>query len=116
MVMVAVMMVSTGEVVAEGEGVKCFEGEVTYCGINADGGAIPAKGKKYYAEGMNWACSDQLSNLDPTNIAPNCWDQASCEALQTLALLACNQARAAATAVGAPSRSRARRRGAAASA
>ena len=82
-VMVAVMMVSTGEGVAEGEGVKCFEGEVTYCGINADGGAIPAKGKKYYAEGMNWACSDQLSNLDPTNIAPNCWDQASCEALQT---------------------------------
>ena len=81
-VMVAGMMVSTGEGVAEG-GVRCFEGEVTYCGINADGGAIPAKGKKYYAEGMNWACSDQLSNLDPTNIAPNCWDQASCEALQT---------------------------------
>ena len=32
---------------------------------------------------MNWACEDQLSNLDPTYIAPNCHDKASCEALQT---------------------------------
>jgi len=62
---------------------KCFEGGVTYCGINADGGALPERGGKYYVQGMNWACQDQQSNMDPTFIAPNCWDQESCEALQT---------------------------------
>lgn len=50
----------------------CEQGQVTYCGINADGGAIARPGSKRYAEGMNWACQDQLSNLDPTYIAPNC--------------------------------------------
>jgi len=64
-------------------GIKCFEGKVTYCGINADGGALPSKGGMYYVQGMNWACQDQQSNMDPTFIAPNCSDQESCEALQT---------------------------------
>jgi len=51
--------------------VRC-QGQVTYCGINADGAAIARPGSKRHAEGMNWACTDQLSNLDPTYIAPNC--------------------------------------------
>ena len=54
------------------DAVKCFEGEVTYCGINADGGALAPPDSKRFVEGMNWACEDQLSNLDPTYIAPNC--------------------------------------------
>ena len=51
---------------------KCFEGKVTYCGINADGGALAPPNSKRFVEGMNWACEDQLSNLDPTYIAPYC--------------------------------------------
>ena len=47
--------------------------QVTYCGINADGAAIARPGSKMYSDGMNWACKDQLSNLDPTYIAPNCY-------------------------------------------
>jgi len=47
--------------------------QVTYCGINADGAAIARPGSKMFSDGMNWACTDQLSNLDPTHIAPNCY-------------------------------------------
>jgi len=65
------------------QGYKCFEGQVTYCGINADGGAVAPPGKNYYVEGQNWACTDPGSNMDPTFIAPNCWDQQSCSNLQT---------------------------------
>ena len=54
------------------DAIKCFEGDVTYCGINADGGAVAPPGSKRFVEGMNWACEDKLSNLDPTYIAPNC--------------------------------------------
>eukprot|EP00282_Hemiselmis_andersenii_P029824 CAMPEP_0169451566 /NCGR_PEP_ID=MMETSP1042-20121227/13766_1 /TAXON_ID=464988 /ORGANISM="Hemiselmis andersenii, Strain CCMP1180" /LENGTH=393 /DNA_ID=CAMNT_0009563487 /DNA_START=55 /DNA_END=1232 /DNA_ORIENTATION=+ len=66
-----------------GQPIRCFEGNVTYCGINADGGALAAGGSNYYVQGTNWACQDQQSDLDPTTIAPNCWDQETCEALQT---------------------------------
>jgi hypothetical protein len=65
-------------------GIRCFEGNVTYCGINADGGGR-GKSPNQYVDGTNWACQDQLSDLDPTTIAPNCWDQESCEALQSSA-------------------------------
>jgi len=54
------------------DAIKCFEGDVTYCGINADGGAVAPPESKRFVEGMNWACEDKLSNLDPTYIAPNC--------------------------------------------
>lgn len=64
-------------------GIRCYEGNVTYCGVNADGGGRGSPNSNYYVSGMNWACTDQLSDLDPTTIAPNCWDQASCEALRT---------------------------------
>lgn len=61
------------------DAIKCFEGDVTYCGINADGGAKAPPGSKRFVEGINWACEDQLSNLDPTYIAPNCYgDRARC--------------------------------------
>jgi len=65
------------------DGVKCFEGKVTYCGISNDGGAIAPPGLGMFVEGPGWACADDNSGLTPTTIAPNCWDQASCEALQT---------------------------------
>lgn len=64
------------------DGVKCFEGKVTYCGISNDGGAIAPPGLGMFVEGPGWACADDNSGLTPTTIAPNCWDQASCEALQ----------------------------------
>ena len=34
-------------------------------------------------QGNNWACSQDASNMDPTTIAPNCWDSDSCNALST---------------------------------
>ena len=64
------------------DGVKCFEGSVTYCGISNDGGARTPPGQNMFVEGPGWACADDSSGLTPTTIAPNCWDQASCEALQ----------------------------------
>ena len=63
----------------------CDQGQVTYCGINADGGAISRPGSKKYAGGMNWACQDQLSNLDPTYIAPNCHGDAVVKATSEIA-------------------------------
>jgi len=79
----ALILLSLVGVIPGTGAVKCFEGSVTYCGINADGGAIAPAGKQKYVQGMNWACLDQQSNMDPTFIAPNCWDQETCENLQT---------------------------------
>jgi len=66
--------------VAADEGVLCVEGEVTYCGLSNDGGARAPPGQNRFVEGPNWACEN--AGMNPTDIAPNCWDQASCEALQ----------------------------------
>ncbi len=63
--------------------IKCFEGEVTYCGINADTALNRGWPGKHYSDEPNWACKDRLSNLDPTNIAPRCFDEDSCQNLQT---------------------------------